>query len=101
MKEEIKKGNFEWKNGLDSTITFKANKEGKFNIKFYKPNFIERILIWLKIIKDKMYDGKKISWQEMDEIGVMGSHNIAKRLEVNKRYIAGFDPFETKKQLCA
>lgn len=97
MKEEIKKGDFQWKNELDSKITFKENKDGKFNVKFYKPSFIERLFIWLKIIKDKRYDGKKISWQEMDEMGVIGSHNIAKRWEINKKYIAGCDPFETKK----
>jgi hypothetical protein len=50
MQKVIKKGDFEWKNGLDSEIVFKENKNGKFNVRFYKPNFIERILIWMKII---------------------------------------------------
>lgn len=68
MKEIKKIGDFTWGPKRD-TVIFKENKDGKFNVKIYKPNFIERILILLKIIKDKRYDGKKLSWQEIDEVG--------------------------------
>ena len=96
MKRMIKNGDFKWKDGLDTKITFKENKSGQFKIKFQKPNIIERILIRLKIIKDKRHDGKKTSWYELDEMGVMGSPDVLARWGVNKEYIAGCDPFKAE-----
>ena len=38
-------------------------------IKKWKPNLIQRLLIKLKIIKDKRYNSKKHNWHLMDEVG--------------------------------
>jgi len=39
------------------------------SIKIYKLNFIQKLLIKLKIIKDPRYNGKKINIYLLDEVG--------------------------------
>ena len=38
-------------------------------VKIWKPNLLQRILIRLKIIKDKRYNGKKVNPYLLDEAG--------------------------------
>jgi hypothetical protein len=42
-------------------------------IKIWKPSLIEKILIRLKIIKDRRYNGKKINYCLLDEAGQFSS----------------------------
>jgi len=48
--------------GLDTKIEWKS-------VKIWKPNLIQRILIKLKMIKDKRYDAGKVDSYLLDEAG--------------------------------
>ena len=48
--------------GLDTKIEWKS-------VKIWKPNLFQRILIKLKIIKDKRYDARKVDRYLLDEVG--------------------------------
>ena len=54
-------------------------------IKVWKPNLWQRLLIKLKIIKDKRYNGSKLNVHLMDEIGHY------------PHYIKGVDDWKVKK----
>ena len=45
-------------------------------IKWHKPNLIQRLLIKLKIIKDKRYNAKKINISLLDEAGHWQDPNL-------------------------
>lgn len=45
-------------------------------IKIWKPNLIQRLLIELKIIKDKRYNGKKTNHYLLDEAGHWQDPNL-------------------------
>lgn len=56
MKHEIIKGDFEWENGQNDTrVEWKSSEKGRFSFKVLKPNLTQRILIKLKIIKDRKW----------------------------------------------
>ncbi len=68
---EFKKGNLEWADKQKSKVHFVENENGKFNIKVWKPNFIQRFLYWTKILKDPRCNRKKFDWTKFDEYGQM------------------------------
>lgn len=63
--------------GLDTEI--------KWHKKKWKPNLIQKLLIKLKIIKDKRHNTKPLNWMELDEVGHF------------PRYIKGVDDWKAKK----
>jgi hypothetical protein len=73
---------------------YKPFKQAVDKIKSEKTqNKLERILIRFGIIKDKRFDGKRISWQEFDECGHLSDNTVTARWNINKKYISGCDPY--------
>ena len=69
MKQNLRRGDFFWKdNKRDAEVGFKFNENGK-HLVIWKPNLLQRLLIWLKIIKDPRYNGSKVNHSLMDEAG--------------------------------
>jgi len=67
----IKKDNFYWEDEDNFNVIFKENKNGKFNVKFYKPSLLKRIFIWFGIIKNRRYNGSGIYFYKIDEAGMV------------------------------
>ena len=56
--------------GLDTEIKWRKP------VKKWKPNLIQRLLIKLKIIKDKRYNRKKLNCYLLDEAGHLQDSNL-------------------------
>lgn len=61
-KQIITKGNLEWvkpKERFQNGVKWVDDPNGKYSkITYFKYNWFERLLIWLRLKKDKRYDGK-------------------------------------------
>lgn len=68
---EFKKGDFEWANKQKSKVRFSEKDNGKFSIRIWKPNLIQKFMYWTGILKDPRYNGKKLDWTKNDEAGQM------------------------------
>ena len=47
---------------------------GAKRIKFWKPNLIQKFMYWIGAAKDPRYNGKKIDFYHLDEVGQMDKH---------------------------
>ena len=47
------------------------NEKYKYNIQIFTQNFIQRLLFlyWIKQAKYQRYEGKKVEWSKIDELG--------------------------------
>lgn len=71
-KQVITKGNLEWvkpREKYQNGVKWVDDPNGKYEIRRFEYNWFERLLIWLRLMKDKRYNGK---------------------------YIMGIDPFESE-----
>lgn len=61
-KQVIIKGNLEWlkpKEKCQNGVKWVDDPNGKYEIKRFEYNWFERLLIWLRLMKDTRFDGKK------------------------------------------
>ena len=69
----IKKGNFVWADDNKTSAKFEEDKSGRYNVRFWKPNLLQRFMYWLGLKKDPRYNGKRT------------------------RFVEGFDPYDIDK----
>lgn len=71
MKLKEIKGNWEW-NKDDQVAWFKKDRKGQFTIRTLY--WWQRLLVWLRIMKDPRYDGSKVNTFHNDEAGQFEGH---------------------------
>lgn len=54
---------------LSKSVSYIKPSTKILGAKIWKPNLVQRILIKLKIIKDRRYNGNKFNFYLLDEIG--------------------------------
>jgi len=51
-------GNFEWEDYKQSKVVFRESNSGKFRLTIWKPNLLQKLLIWFGIFKYPIWNGK-------------------------------------------